>query len=90
VIEVVRGVDGIPDLAAIASNPRTRDVWTKADRKLLDRVARMLGEHGVSFALKCANQTCPDRQLKTASDSSAPGGVVLRCGCTDRHFQVAF
>ena len=61
-------------------------VWTTDERKLLGRVAKVFNMHGDKFLLRCGNLTCPDPRMMLLVDDTAPGGRVLRCGCTDRHF----
>lgn len=73
----------VPEHAA-----RTRQVWTKDDAKILTRAAKLLNARGVSHQMRCANTSCPDPQLTEVR--LAGRDVVLRCGCTDRHFTKAF
>jgi hypothetical protein len=65
---------------------RQRVVWTLAERKRLDRCAKDFNSHGDKLQLRCGNMTCPEPTMHLAADWSAPGGAVLRCGCTDRVF----
>jgi hypothetical protein len=73
-----------PDTLLIST--RTRVVWTLAERKRLDRCAKDFNVHGDKLQLRCGQMTCPDPTMHLAADFSAPGGAVLRCGCTDRVF----
>lgn len=74
-------MNGIPILTG-----RERVVWTKADKKILDRCAKLFNMHGDKLLLKCGNPVCPDHNMHLLEDISAPGGMVLRCGCHDRVF----
>lgn len=65
---------------------RDREVWTKADRQLFDRFAKMVRLHGDRVILRCGNKLCPERDIKLTADASEERGAVLRCGCTDRCF----
>lgn len=85
-IEIVRGLEGIPDLASSIRNPRVREVWVREEWKLLNRASKMLEGHGVKHRMLCTIEQCPDKPIKIATDASAPMGAVLRCGCTDRVF----
>lgn len=75
----------MPDGALLISN-RTREVWTRADHRLLQRVAKLFQNHGDSFQLVCRYPLCPDPKIRLAQDETAPGGRVLRCGHLDRAF----
>lgn len=68
-------------------NTRRRVVWTKDEKRLLDRVAKRFNAHGDKLQLLCGNETCPDRRISLAVDDEDPAGRVLRCGCTDRQFR---
>lgn len=72
--------------SALLISTRRRVVWTVAERRLLDKVAKVFLVHGDKFQLKCGSAVCPSPQIVTAQDDSNPGGRVLRCGCSDRHF----
>lgn len=85
-IEVVKGLEGIPDLAASITNARVREVWVRDEWKLLNRTSKALEAHGVKIRMVCTIEQCPDKPIKIATDASAPSGAVLRCGCTDRVF----
>lgn len=92
-IEVVRGLEGVPDISQAAlDNPRIREVWSKDERQELDKLARRAERWGrphgvkVTYRLECELEHCPDKKIKLTPLASAPGGAVLRCGCTDRIF----
>lgn len=55
-----------------------REVWPKADGKLLDRCALMLKRHGVKLQLACGEPSCGDRTLKASRDLG--GDLHLTCG----------
>lgn len=67
-------------------NTRNRVVWTTDEKKHLDRAARDFNSHGDKLLLLCGNVVCPDARMTLQQDVSSPGGMILRCGCTDRHF----
>jgi hypothetical protein len=71
---------------ALQINTRTRVVWTTDERKRLDRCAKDFNQHGDKLLLKCGQMLCPDPRIHLAAAFDAPGGAVLRCGCTDRVF----
>jgi hypothetical protein len=71
---------------ALHLSTRRRVVWTRAERKHLDACAQDFVTHGDRLVLECGLQTCPDPRIHLAAAFSAPGGAVLRCGCTDRVF----
>ena len=73
------------DGALLISN-RQRVVWTKDERRPLDRVAKVFNAHGDKFQLVCGSPFCPEPSIVLEKDSSDPGGRVLRCGCRDRVF----
>lgn len=85
-IEVVRGLEGVPDLADKATNQRVREVWTRDEWRRFNRAAKIMEEHGVKMRLLCTLAQCPDKNIRIHPDASAPSGAVLRCGCTDRIF----
>lgn len=85
-IELVKGLEGIPDVAASINNPRVREVWTREDWKHFNRAAKVLEFHGVKMRLLCTLEQCPEKNIKIKTDATAPMGAVLRCGCTDRVF----
>jgi hypothetical protein len=72
---------------ALLISTRDRDVWTHENKRLLDRLARMLNSAEVKLLLRCQRATCPDPQIVLAEDDTNPAGRVLRCGCTDRHVE---
>lgn len=63
---------------------RRRVVWTAADKKHMDRAAKVLVQHGDTMQLRCGNRTCPERTIRGAEEATGYKGRVLRCGCTDR------
>jgi hypothetical protein len=67
-------------------NTRAREVWTTDERRLLDRLAKIFNMHGDRLLFECGSECCPNPHIVIALDDSAPGGAVLRCGCTDRQF----
>jgi hypothetical protein len=71
---------------ALHLSARPRVVWTRAERRALDSCAAAFNAHGDRLVLECGKVTCPDARIHLAADFSAPGGAVLRCGCTDRVF----
>lgn len=75
----------MPD-GALLINTRSRVVWTTDERKLLSRLAKIFNMHGDKLLFYCGNAACVDPTIRMERDGTAPGGVVLRCFCTDRHF----
>jgi len=74
------------DADTLLISTRRRVVWTTDERKHLDRCAKDFNVHGDKLQLRCGQMTCPDPTIHLAVDFHAPGGAVLRCGCTDRLF----
>lgn len=71
---------------ALLITTRDRVVWTQDEKKHLDRCAKDFNAHGDKFLLRCGNPCCPDPVMRMHQDATSPGGVVLRCGCSDRLF----
>lgn len=72
--------------SALLLSTRTREVWTTDEQKRLNRTSKDFNAHGDKLLLVCGRQTCPDHRMVLLQDASCPGGMVLRCGCTDRVF----
>jgi hypothetical protein len=68
---------------------REREVWTRAEWKLLQRLGKMLDAKGVDFYMGCAAPDC--RKLGPMQRVELPGGrALLRCAHKDRVFESAF
>lgn len=67
---------------------RTREVWTKADWKLLNKAGAFLASRGMAFHLVCLSSECKGVNLEQARDTA--GRTSLRCKCKDRVFEKAF
>jgi len=67
-----------------AAQSRIREVWIKAEARLLDRALALLQSRGVILQLRCGDRTCsaPTLERMTLED----GTVRLRCGHKDRVF----
>lgn len=79
----------MPDIlsgGALLISSRDRAVWTRSDKKILDRCAKVFNLHGDKLLLLCGNPCCPDPRMGLVNDGSDPAGMSLRCGCTDRVF----
>lgn len=72
--------------AALLITTRDRVVWTTDEKKRLDRCAKDFNMHGDKLLLVCGNPCCPDPHMHLHQDQTSAGGMVLRCGCTDRCF----
>jgi hypothetical protein len=59
---------------------RQREVWTRDERKTLDRMARLVQSRGLAWMLKCVRPGCGG--VMTRQDVN--GEDVLRCACSDR------
>lgn len=66
---------------------RKRQVWTKDEGRLLDRLAKLLNERGMLLNLACQNPKCAQSRKPLERFRMANGDYVLRCECTDRVFQ---
>jgi hypothetical protein len=64
---------------------RKRQVWTKDEWRLLDRVTKLLQGKGVELFLACPD--CRTAGKDPLERISTPEGRVLRCACTDRIFR---
>lgn len=65
----------VPDAVA-----RERQVWTTQERKLIDRVAKLLQARGVAMQMGCRQCHQPLEHVRTAA------GFVMRCPHMDRVF----
>lgn len=74
--------NGIP----ILSN-RAREVWTYDNKRLLDRMCTLLHSANVRVLLECSAPLCPSPLIVLVRDERVPSARLLRCGCTDRHFE---
>jgi hypothetical protein len=83
-IEVVQGLGRLGDKPEVST--RRRVVWTREEKRRLDRVSADFNLHGDRFLLRCGSAACPETTIVLAEDRTNPGGMILRCGCTDRVF----
>ena len=60
---------------------RAREVWSRDERKALERVAKLCALRGVRFLLTCGREGCRET-IERVED--ATGQLVLRCACSDR------
>lgn len=66
---------------------RIRQVFTKEEWRLLDKVSRLFKSRGVALLMECEQPACS----KEIQQVQIPGaGLMLRCQCTDRVLQKAF
>lgn len=72
----------MPDLLL---STRQTEHWTRDERRVIDRAAKLLNQRGVKMLLVCASELCPDQRLRLA-EGRRPGEVSLRCGHLDRLF----
>lgn len=61
---------------------REREVWTRDEFKLLDRVARFLAGKGVDMFFGCPVDGCKGAPIERIRN--ADGGLTLRCAHKDR------
>jgi hypothetical protein len=66
------------------AHARTREVWTRDEMRLLDKVTALLKSRRVAFQFRCDSPQCDDRTMVRRRDPA--GHIVLECGCKDRHF----
>ena len=66
------------------SKSRIRQVWTRAEWKLLDRVAALCAARGLALRLTCTHPACTNTPLKKVR---RPEGLALQCAHADRVFQ---
>lgn len=64
---------------------RRREVWTREDWKVVNRAAKVLNDRHVGTLMRCRVPECPSPVLEATRELD--GGLLLRCGCTDRHFR---
>lgn len=67
---------------------RERQIWTREEWKLLNRVTKMLDGHGVSILLKCDQPACKAAPIQALRLPS--GDFRLRCAHADRVMTKAF
>ena len=65
---------------------RYREIWTRAERKILDRAAQLMAAHGDQFMLICGKPMCPEPSMHIEPYRQDADALMLRCGCTDRVF----
>ena len=65
-----------------------RQVWTRAELKLLDRVVKLLNSRNMQVMFACQSKGCED--VKITRVDQMGGDYLLRCNCTDRVFQRSF
>jgi hypothetical protein len=63
---------------------RVREVWTRDERRLLERAVAMLTRKGMRQYLKCDHAACAAAPIERVP--AADGGFVLRCAHADRVF----
>jgi hypothetical protein len=83
-IEVVQGLGRLGDKPEVST--RRRVVWTREEKRRLDRVAADFNRHGDKFLLRCGNRRVPRPRSCAAGRRTDAAGALLRCGCTDRVF----
>jgi hypothetical protein len=71
-------------LADVVDKPRTRQVWTRDEWRLITRVVAFLQGKDVAVVLGCRERACQGEPLRLIQ---GPHGLVLRCKCTDRVIQ---
>ena len=59
---------------------RQREVWTRDERKTLDRMARLVQSRGLAWMLKCIHPGCGGVMVR----QDVAGVDTLRCDCSDR------
>lgn len=69
-----------------SESSRTREVWTRDEWALMNRVGKLLKARELAFNLACLNPGCEGPMQMVVH----PTGHSLRCGCKDRVFQRAF
>lgn len=68
---------------------RGREVWTKAEAKLLDRTVKLLGSRGLQMMFRCTHARCKSAGPITRLRGKG-GEMILRCEHLDREFTRAF
>ena len=68
----------VPDFLA-----REREVWTRADWKILERATKLVASRGLRMFLQCA-ETPACRETPLARHREPDGGISLRCAHRDR------
>ena len=82
---VPAGFREVSGLVVPESAPRDREVWTKDEKKLIDRVTRMLRGRKIRLVLKCADDACDLTPLEFIPVREN-GEFILRCPHLDRVF----
>lgn len=61
---------------------REREVWTRDEHKLLDRVSKLLKSRGIELFIGCTEKEC--RKDPISKVSNEDGTITLRCHHKDR------
>lgn len=61
---------------------REREVWTKADYRILERATKLLQTRGIQIFLRCNNPDC--QKLPMTRRRMPDGGLAITCGHKDR------
>lgn len=68
---------------------REREVWTKDEWRLMDRVFKLLESRGLEVFLGCTHPDCKGKS-PIERRRQPDGGYLLRCPHKDRVFQRVF
>lgn len=63
---------------------RQREVWTKDEWKLLNRLGKLLKSRQMSFSIHCTTDDCKDKPM--AFTPRPDGTSALACQCKERIF----
>lgn len=67
---------------------RERQVWTKSEAALLNRVTKLIGERGMIMMFRCTHERC--QQTAITRQRGNGGEMILQCEHLDRIFTRAF
>lgn len=67
-----------------AAQNRDRQIWTREEWKLLDRVATLCAARGLRLHLECAHEACQRTPLKKVQTVE---GLALQCAHLTRVFR---
>lgn len=65
---------------------KRRVVWTRDEKRLIDRVSKLFHDRGARLLMECGSALCQAPRFALVADDAEPAGRVLACGCTKHVF----
>ena len=63
---------------------REREVWTRDEWKLVDRVTKLLAARGIKFQFGCTDPRCQGERMEFLPQIRGRAEPILRCNHRDR------